>query len=308
MFYLYVLRIKEIGMKLHVLAAALLGISVLFALPTEVLAQAILPVSRGGTGSSSFTAGSVLFSDGSIITQDNFNFFWDDINNRLGIGTSTPSKALDVSSDAIINGITVGRGGNSAQTNTALGHETLLNNNVGYDSAAVGFRALRDNSNGDRNSAFGAFTLYSNTIGSENTALGWRAFMDNTTGSGNIAIGMGAGKLQSDSNFLTNANTSIYIGKNVRGFDNNDINSIVIGTDAIGAGANKAVIGNSSVTDVYFGSSSANAYAHAKALYLGSSSAPGCIIMGDSDGSGVTYLTANDGVLTASSTKPSACP
>jgi hypothetical protein len=33
----------------------------------------------------------------------------------------------------------------------------------------------------------------------------------------------------------------------------------------------------------------------------------GCIAMGDSDGSGVTYITANDGVLSASATKPSTC-
>lgn len=42
-------------------------------------------------------------------------------------------------------------------------------------------------------------------------------------------------------------------------------------------------------------------------LFLGTSSTPGCIAMADSDGSGVTYMTANDGVLSASSTKPSFC-
>lgn len=41
--------------------------------------------------------GSVFFagSDG-IPTQDNDEFFWDNTNNRLGIGTSTPSQSLDV--------------------------------------------------------------------------------------------------------------------------------------------------------------------------------------------------------------------
>ena len=42
-------------------------------------------------------------------------------------------------------------------------------------------------------------------------------------------------------------------------------------------------------------------------IYVGSSVKSGCIALGDSDGSGVTYITANDGVLTASSTKPSIC-
>ena len=42
----------------------------------------------------SLTSGSVLFSNGTTIAQDNANFFWDDSNNRLGIGTNSPSAIL----------------------------------------------------------------------------------------------------------------------------------------------------------------------------------------------------------------------
>jgi len=42
----------------------------------------------------SLTSGSVLFSNGSTIAQNNANFFWDDTNNRLGIGTLAPSQLL----------------------------------------------------------------------------------------------------------------------------------------------------------------------------------------------------------------------
>jgi hypothetical protein len=44
----------------------------------------------------SLTSGSVLFSNGTTIAQDNANFFWDDTNNRLGIGTIAPVAALNV--------------------------------------------------------------------------------------------------------------------------------------------------------------------------------------------------------------------
>ena len=44
----------------------------------------------------SLTSGSVLFSNGTTIAQDNANFFWDDTNNRLGIGTITPTHPLNV--------------------------------------------------------------------------------------------------------------------------------------------------------------------------------------------------------------------
>lgn len=43
------------------------------------------------------TTGSVLFvGPSSTFAQDNANFFWDDTNNRLGIGTANPGAALEV--------------------------------------------------------------------------------------------------------------------------------------------------------------------------------------------------------------------
>ena len=48
-------------------------------------------MSIGGTITSA-TAGSVLFAGiGGVLQQDNSQFFWDDTNNRLGIGTSSPT-------------------------------------------------------------------------------------------------------------------------------------------------------------------------------------------------------------------------
>lgn len=50
-----------------------------------------------GSAITSATAGSVLFAGASgVLQQDNANFFWDDTNNRLGIGKNNPSYALDV--------------------------------------------------------------------------------------------------------------------------------------------------------------------------------------------------------------------
>ncbi len=51
----------------------------------------------GGTPVTGGTVGSVLFvGTGSTLAQDNANFFWDDANNRLGIGTAAPGYGLDV--------------------------------------------------------------------------------------------------------------------------------------------------------------------------------------------------------------------
>lgn len=69
-----------------------------------------LPVANGGTGATSFANGGVLFSNGTVLTQDNTNLVWDDTNNRLGIGTSTPSQTLDVVGNSKLSG-TLAAGG-----------------------------------------------------------------------------------------------------------------------------------------------------------------------------------------------------
>jgi hypothetical protein len=63
-----------------------------------------MPVSKGGTGNSSYTAGSVMFSDGTNIAQKNANLFWDNTNNRLGVGNNTPAATLDVTGNVNVAG------------------------------------------------------------------------------------------------------------------------------------------------------------------------------------------------------------
>jgi hypothetical protein len=62
-----------------------------------------LPISSGGTGSSTaLTQGSVVFAGAAgVFSQDNANFFWDDTNNQLGIGTATPTYKIEARTDAV---------------------------------------------------------------------------------------------------------------------------------------------------------------------------------------------------------------
>ena len=53
-------------------------------------------VAGGGTGSSSYTSGSIPFSNGSILTQDNSKIYWNDTNYYLGISTSAPDSPLTI--------------------------------------------------------------------------------------------------------------------------------------------------------------------------------------------------------------------
>lgn len=61
-----------------------------------------------GSAVTSGTTGSILFvGSGTNLTQDNANLFWDDTNNRLGIGSASPSHTLTVATaDAVIAKVT----------------------------------------------------------------------------------------------------------------------------------------------------------------------------------------------------------
>lgn len=58
---------------------------------------------------------------------------------NVGIGTTTPQSKLDVNGDALINGLTIGRGGGNTSTNTALGYQALSSSAAG-NNIAIGYQ------------------------------------------------------------------------------------------------------------------------------------------------------------------------
>jgi hypothetical protein len=77
------------------------------------------------------TSGSVLFSNGTTIAQDNSNLFWDDTNNRLGIGTATPSAIIHSVGSITASGL-IARGNYLQPTLVAAANNDVL---VGLDIA-----------------------------------------------------------------------------------------------------------------------------------------------------------------------------
>ena len=275
-----------------------------------------------------FTAGSVIFSDGTLLAEDNANLFWDDTNNRLGIGTNAPSEQLELtksielptttaSDEGVIykdgrrqfhdfhhptgsTAIPAGKntflgdesgnfttGSNATITahgsyNIGIGNQSLKKIDNGYMNVAIGNRSMDANTDGIFNVGLGGDTLTTNTTGRNNMAMGFRSLRFNvdgddnvgagrsslenstkddnvaigswglakiTTGQENAAIGYRSGYYHADgSTLLTSTDRSVYIGAYAKGYNNNDDNTIVIGYNAIGLGANTSVIGNSSTT------------------------------------------------------------
>jgi len=56
-----------------------------------------LSVARGGTGAASFTAGQILYGNGTSAINSSANLFWDNTNVELGIGTNGPESTLHIS-------------------------------------------------------------------------------------------------------------------------------------------------------------------------------------------------------------------
>jgi len=150
-----------------------------------------------------FTNGSVIFSNGTTLAQDNANFFWDNINKRLGLGTATPTKKLDVNGDALINSLTVGRGGNNQMSNSAFGQYALGSNTTGTGNTAIGYYSLNSNTTGGANTAIGDGSLSSMEYSNSNTAIGAASLSSLLDGDFNTCIGQSSGGASTSSVGMT---------------------------------------------------------------------------------------------------------
>jgi hypothetical protein len=92
----------------------------------------VLRAVKGGTGSSTtFTLGSVVFAGSSgVYTQANSQFFWDNTNNRLGIGTASPATKLDVQGNTAITGSLDVSGVIRGQATALTGDVLLIGDNA----------------------------------------------------------------------------------------------------------------------------------------------------------------------------------
>lgn len=128
--------------------------------------------------------------------------------------------------DALINGLTVGKGSGSISSNTALGLQALRDNTTGTSNTGLGLNALVSNTTGFGNTAVGANAFTTNTTGSLNTAVGsYTLSVANTTNL--TAVGSYA------LNYTTTGFNNTAVGTSALSTNTTGINNTAVGTDAL---------------------------------------------------------------------------
>ena len=157
------------------------------------------------------TSGSVLFSNGTTIAQDNANFFWDDANNRLGIGTATPTTPLDVSGIGKLTANSSGYVPVLQIENTGSG--SVANKNVALFIGARGNAAnIDDNTNvglWQKNNTvnnYGVFNFF-NSAGALSAFFGCQYAVQTGTATGHLILGtVNAGTVSEKARVVSNGN------------------------------------------------------------------------------------------------------
>ena len=169
------------------------------------------------TITTALTTGSVGFIGASgALLQDNANFFWDDTNNRLGLGTNAPTTALDVFGSGIIGRI------NGTSTNNAF---------LGFSSAGINKWSIGNVQSDHR------FRIYNEATTSELVSV-------LSTGEFGIGIANPTTKFHIDgaaSALIANLDANVSVAKSIsfRSDNSNRINLEVSGTESgSDAGAN----------------------------------------------------------------------
>ncbi len=216
-----------------------------------------------GGGSPSGISGAIQFTDGTNFSSDATNLFFDNTNDRLGVGQSTPLARVHIKGAGATNATTsllVHNSSNVASLQCtddlsvfSHGKGAVATNTVYGKGAMLGATVT-----GTANTIIGVVAASTLSSGSNNVCIGWQSGFNITSGGGNILIGQNAA-----TTLTTNSN------------------NIVIGKEAIATGSTNTVIGVSASSATFTGcivlGSSATATASNQCVFGSSTTVAGAV-------------------------------
>ena len=155
------------------------------------------------------------------------------VNNKLGIGTISPTNILTVQGDALINGMTVGLGSGQVSTNTVVGNAAFSGANISSGNNFIGGYQAGQYLNSPNNVAIGYQAMQGSAssyiTNNSNTAIGYQAgqYLNTTSG---VVIGYGA--LPGSATTFVVGSSVVVIGNSAAQFAYSLTNSVIIGSVA----------------------------------------------------------------------------
>jgi hypothetical protein len=226
--------------------------AIIYSYPTATPEAADLLVGTEITGAGEDAPRTRTFTIGSIV-----DLVTPALNLKANIASPTFTGTVTTGGDAVINGLTAGRGTgnistntafginslqvNTGYNNTAIGTDSLKTNLGGYDNTALGVNSLANNISGYQNTALGVATLNSNTTGYANSTNGYATLYNNTIGHSNTANGFAALN-RNTTGYQNTANGRDALYNNIGGTSNtaNGYAALYINTTGFGNTANGA--------------------------------------------------------------------
>jgi len=169
----------------------------------------------------------------SVISSN--NLYWDNVNSRLGVNTTTPVTNLHVQGGIRITGeVDLFQGNDNTFVGTSAGNQGTI---AGGFNTAFGKNSLSIATTASRNTSIGFESLL-NSNANNNVAIGYQASINNITGSFNVSIGN-----EANANAAVQ-NSSVAIGYHAQRNGNPGNNNVAIGREALrdnGAALNTAI-------------------------------------------------------------------
>ena len=138
-----------------------------------------------------------------------------------------PLTGGSVSADITVNGLTVGRGGGSVSTNTAVGASALNANTSGANNTSIGTNSGLLITTGSQNTSIGSYSGNTNLTGSYNTFVGYSSGNGNG-GSHSENVGVGASSFAS----ITTGGQNVAIGRQALALNTTASNNTAVGYQA----------------------------------------------------------------------------